>query len=290
MAFFRVGRVFAPGWTGFDMAAQDPAGWLVGAWRGIEDGEDAADQVAGFASRGTNRAVVFGTGFLDTGAGFVGGTVVGIAVQVAGDRGTSALLFGTSLPTPQFQALTAGGGGAAFWQVALAGDDAMRGGPDNDRLLGHGGNDVIDGGVGNDTILGGGWRDTLIGGAGDDVLRNGAGRDAFVFRSAQHGADRIKDFDPASDRIWLDSGAADFAGLGSGGLARRAFALGPAAQDRSDRVIYDPATGILRFDADGIGAEAPVILARMAAGLDLTAAHVRLVDVAPLLELPDFPL
>ncbi|MFN6978948.1 MAG: hypothetical protein ACK4OP_12540 [Gemmobacter sp.] len=121
-------------------------------------------------------------------------------------------------------------------------------------------------------------------------LVGAAGRDALVIRNVQDGADRIEDFDPASDRIWLDSGATDFAGLGPGGLARRAFALGPAAQDRSDRVIYDPATGILRFDADGIGAEAPVILARMAAGLDLTAAHVRLEDFAPLLELPDFPL
>lgn len=44
--------------------------------------------------------------------------------------------------------------------------------------------------------------DTLDGGAGNDILSGGAGADVFILREGE-GADRILDFDPATDRLEL---------------------------------------------------------------------------------------
>lgn len=307
MAFLTIRPVRAADWTGFDMAAQDPAAWLRGAWAGIDDGGFAADQVAGYQSPGLDSAVLFGTGFTDTGTGLAGGTVQGMAVRFAGERGASLYLLGFDLPTPQFFALTAGDGGAAFWHSVLAGRDALRGGAAHDRLAGHAGADAIDGARGNDalwgdggddTLIGDAWRDALRGGAGRDILAGGAGRDtlaggggrdAFVFSGTGAGEDRIADFAVAQDRLWLDINAPAFFDLGLGGLQGRAFALADAAADAATRILYDPATGILRYDSDGSGDTPAVILARMDAGLDLTAAHIRLIDPRPWLVVPDAP-
>ena len=53
-----------------------------------------------------------------------------------------------------------------------------------------------------------------------------------------------------SDRIELAQ--AFFAGIGlAGALDETAFALGGAAGDADDRIVYDDTTGTLYFDADG---------------------------------------
>jgi Ca2+-binding RTX toxin-like protein len=51
-----------------------------------------------------------------------------------------------------------------------AGNDTLEGGEGNDLLNGGAGNDSTDGGSGNDTIVAGGGSDTLSGGAGDDLI------------------------------------------------------------------------------------------------------------------------
>ena len=48
-----------------------------------------------------------------------------------------------------------------------------------------------------------------------------------------------------------------------GALAPGAFQTGTAAHDADDRIIYDPATGNLFFDADGNGAGAAVLFATL---------------------------
>jgi hypothetical protein len=59
------------------------------------------------------------------------------------------------------------------------GNDDLRGGANDDRLMGGEGNDTIRGGDGDDWLEGGDGHDTLFGDAGDDVLLGGAGADTI---------------------------------------------------------------------------------------------------------------
>jgi Ca2+-binding RTX toxin-like protein len=69
----------------------------------------------------------------------------------------------------------------------------------------------------------------------------------------------------------LSAGA--FVGVGQkGSLEASAFALGILATDADDRILYDPATGALRYDADGNGGFAATEFARLGSGLALTHA------------------
>ena len=80
----------------------------------------------------------------------------------------------------------------------------------------------------------------------------GAGPDRFVFTSLNNGAggDRINGFDPDADRFVIDNDV--FTELGNEGpLADNAFFEGAAANDASDRIIYNASTGALFYDADG---------------------------------------
>ena len=71
-------------------------------------------------------------------------------------------------------------------------------------LEGTGGNDVLVGQDGDDLITGGVGDDIIIDGAGSDTLTGGPGRDTFVFRHDGE-IDEITDFDPALDRLDLNS-------------------------------------------------------------------------------------
>lgn len=53
-----------------------------------------------------------------------------------------------------------------------AGDDALEGGVDNDRLFGEMGNDSLDGGLGDDRIFGQNGNDMLRGGDSKDLTRS----------------------------------------------------------------------------------------------------------------------
>lgn len=128
---------------------------------------------------------------------------------------------------------------------------------------------LLTGGAGADTLVGGIGFDTLRGSAGDDVLTGGAARDQFAFNVplARAGIDTLTDFTPATpagsgDRIVLDRDI--FPNLGV--LREEVFRRGTAAQDDSDRIIYDPATGALFFDVDGTGAQAQVQFAIVGVG------------------------
>lgn len=91
--------------------------------------------------------------------------------------------------------------------------DQLGGGTGNDSVDGGGGNDMLFGGLDNDTVLGGAGDDTLYGAAGDDVLGGGAGDDLLfvgtgadvVQFGAGDGADEIRFFSLAEDRIELDN-------------------------------------------------------------------------------------
>lgn len=130
-------------------------------------------------------------------------------------------------------------------------------------------NDTLQGGRGRDKLSGEGGDDRLFGRQGDDRLSGGEGRDTFVFDTKPHrrtNVDRIADFDPRQDSIYLENGI--FKALGRKGswdkpakLAKKAFWKGTKAHDANDRVIYNKKTGALLYDADGTGSTAAVTIA-----------------------------
>jgi serralysin len=141
------------------------------------------------------------------------------------------------------------------------------------EIVGNAGDNTLDGSSGNDTIDGSGGIDILNGGTGNDTLTGGTGGDFFVFNSALNAStnvDTITDFNVAGDTIWIDN--AVFLGLADGALAAGAFTANADgnAGDSSDRIIYETDTGNLYFDADGTGAGAKVLFAKLDAGLALT--------------------
>jgi Ca2+-binding RTX toxin-like protein len=144
----------------------------------------------------------------------------------------------------------------------------------NNTIIGNSGDNILAGLGGNDTLLGGAGNDQLDGSTGNDRLTGGAGADKFVFSTALNatGVDQILDFNVAEDVIWLDD--AVFTAIGTGVLAASAFTTGSAAADASDRVIYDPTTGALYYDADGSGGGAAVQIATLSTGLALTEANI----------------
>jgi serralysin len=140
------------------------------------------------------------------------------------------------------------------------------------RLTGNGGANLLSGDAGNDAIVAGAGADGLFGGAGSDRLTGGTGADSFHF-DATLGAtniDLILDFG-ADDHIRLDR---DIFGAiaADGALARGAFRLGSVAADRDDRILYDAASGKLFYDADGDGAGAARLFAKVDPGTVLSSA------------------
>ena len=121
---------------------------------------------------------------------------------------------------------------------------------------------IVAGNAGANRIDGRGGSDTLIG-------RGGADSFAFTASLGPSNVDTIFDYQVGIDRIELDD--AVFTGLALGALNPNAFRSGAAAQDADDRIIYNPATGALLFDADGNGAGAAVQFAVATTGLAISA-------------------
>ena len=157
-----------------------------------------------------------------------------------------------------------------------AGDDNLRGDQGKDSLFGDDGNDTLSGGVGKDLLEGGNGDDTLIGGNGKDVLKGGAGadtltggrgRDTFVFSDLTDGPDTITDFKSHLDKIGIDfvSGAPETLDADDFFLSTDLSGLGAG-----EALIYDQATGVLSYDADGAGAAPAVEVAHLTPGTELT--------------------
>ena len=145
------------------------------------------------------------------------------------------------------------------------GNDTIAGGDGLDKLFGGAGSDQIDGGLGNDSLDGGTESDTLNGGLGVDTMRGGTGNDYFVFNTAPNAStnyDLITDW-AAGDKIRLENSVfTAFAAIGvnaspaAGAVYSAAGAT--AAHDADDRLIYNPTTGNLYYDADGLGGAAAI--------------------------------
>ncbi|MBM6592947.1 calcium-binding protein [Microvirga pudoricolor] len=140
---------------------------------------------------------------------------------------------------------------------------------------------VLKGNAGRNVITGNDGRNTLHGGLGQDELTGGGGRDVFVFstrvaKKNNQEVDFITDFNVRADSIHLENKI--FKGLGRKGsekkpalLSKDAFWIGKTgAHDATDRVIYDNKRGILWYDADGTGPQAPIQIALMSKKLKMT--------------------
>ena len=92
------------------------------------------------------------------------------------------------------------GGGSADALFGDGGADDLFGNNAGDLLDGGAGNDFLNGGASNDELRGGTGDDDLLGSTGDDQLHGDAGADTFQFR-ANHGVDRIFDFEDGTDVI-----------------------------------------------------------------------------------------
>ncbi len=162
---------------------------------------------------------------------------------------------------------------------ATAGD-VLTGDAADNRLSGGGGADRLSGKAGVDRIDGGAGEDTLLGGAGADLLTGGTESDLFVFDAAPVAGvvDRIADFEAGLDGLVFSRAAF---GLPSGATAL-ALVVGavPAPTGAGPVLLYDdagPGIGTLSFDADGTGAGAAIIIARLLNGAALAQADVTLI-------------
>ena len=197
------------------------------------------------------------------------------AVWDAGGKDTFDFSGYSAAATIDLNAMAFSSVGGLKYNIAIAKgaiiEDAI-GGLSSDEIKGNAAANTLDGGLGNDklygnagidTLKGGGGNDYLYGGAGTDYLLGGTGSDHFVFNSSigSAGVDRILDFAPVYDTIRLEN--ALFSGLGTatGTLGNGKFYTGAAAHDADDRIVYNKATGVLSYDADGSGAGAAVTIA-----------------------------
>ena len=164
--------------------------------------------------------------------------------------------------------------GGKVEQLTLTGRAAIDGTGNSlgNSISGNSAANVLDGGAGKDTLRGGLGNDSLFGGHGNDFLQGGGGADGFYFDTALSGStnvDRLLNFSPVNDTIFLDRSI--FGGIAADGvLSTGAFRSGSEAQDETDRILYDVQTGNIFYDADGTGAAAAVLFARVASGTALT--------------------
>jgi hypothetical protein len=165
---------------------------------------------------------------------------------------------GTALSTVKAKVGENGGDG----YEGTSGKDGYYAFGGNDTLRGGGGNDYLDGGNGNDRLSGGDGRDTLVGGAGGDT---------FVFDTAitTRSRDTMRDFSVSADRIELHLDVMEALGA-AGGLAAKALATGPSAESLDDRIVYDPKSGKLSYDENGVAAGGGVTFAVLGKHLELT--------------------
>ena len=164
-------------------------------------GEAGNDLVAGGAG---NDTVTGGSGndILVGGLFSAGASVVAETGDDLLDGGSGAdTLFGDSWAL-----------GAPLDFGVQGGNDTLRGGSDNDLLVGQAGNDSMAGGAGIDTMLGGDGNDLIRGGDGDDQVWGGNGHDLLLGErgnDALNGGDGRDVLIGGLDADTLDGGADD---------------------------------------------------------------------------------
>ncbi len=155
-----------------------------------------------------------------------------------------------------------------------AGDDLLNGGEGQDWMVGDLGDDILNGGAGNDRVLGGAGNDILSGEQGRNRLTGGADADQFVLNALDKNFDIITDFKAAQgDRITVSvKGMAGQTKRGK--LTADQFTLGASTQQDQAGFVYNAASGNLFFDADGMGGQKQVQIAKLAARTALSSTNI----------------
>jgi len=120
--------------------------------------------------------------------------------------------------------------------------------------------DVIASRGGDMVFDGNGGSDRLTGGAGDDIFR-------FDAALGANNVDVVTSSNVRMDAFALDN--AVFKALKGAALSAKAFVVGKAVEDGTDRIICDNKTGALLYDKDGDGDVAAVQFATVERGLAL---------------------
>ena len=239
------------------------------ALRNVENliGGSAADQFTGDSA--ANR--LEGRGGNDTLSGGTGNDVL-----VGGD-GVDVLNGGLGLDTADFSDRTGAltlrlqGANAATLTNGGTSEDTLRA---IENVIGGSGNDTLTGDAAANTLTGGNGNDRLNGLTGSDVLDGGVGLDRFYFTTALGPAnvDTVRGFEAGTDKIHLARTIfTSLSGQGAGTLSNNFFALEFAA-DADDFIIYDPFNDTLYYDADGSGAGAEVVVAKVLTSGALSAS------------------
>ena len=165
--------------------------------------------------------------------------------------------------------------------VGSAETDQFYGGAGKDRLNGKLGSDVLLGEAGKDTLIGGAGNDRLTGGGGQDALTGGAGNDRFIYTFKNQGGDIITDFSPtgSGNNDSFNFKGTAFGGHAKGSLATAEFQSSNAAVAHTAdvRFFYEADTGILRFDDDGNGAHAAIVIATLQSGATMTINDILII-------------
>jgi Ca2+-binding RTX toxin-like protein len=115
----------------------------------------------------------------------------------------------------------------------------------------------IVGGKKGDTFVGAANDDRFNGGLGKDTMDGGGGEDIFEFtgKLTKKNVDTINNFDSGDDTLFLSKTIFKDVNEDSVGIGKKTFALGTAATDADDRIIYDENSGKLWYDRDGSGGD-----------------------------------
>jgi len=145
----------------------------------------------------------------------------------------------------------------------------------NNVMNGNNGNNLLNGLAGIDNLVGNGGNDTLSGGLGKDSLNGGIGQDKFLFNVAPgiNNADTITGYVAADDTIMLENAIfTKFALTGTINTNNFVVKANPVAADANDYLLYNTATGVLSYDANGNAPGAAVQFATLAGAPALTTA------------------
>lgn len=217
-------------------------------------GDDGNDALSGGAGSDT-LAGLAGNDTLDGGLGadvLNGGAGLDRATYISATAGVKATLTTPSQNTGQAAGDTYN---SIEYLTGSNFNDSLQGNAEANRISGANGNDIMNGMAGDDVIFGGSGNDRIYGHLGNDTLEGNAGQDTFVFHQTlgPTNIDAISDFSVADDTIELENGI--FTALtATGALSANLFKdIAVSAKDADDRIIYNSATGILYYDADGSG-------------------------------------
>ncbi|MFM7029315.1 MAG: S8 family serine peptidase [Chakrabartia sp.] len=187
----------------------------------------------------------------------------------AGDTGLELVTIGTGTSGA---AVTTGTTGLNVDASAVTSPLTIVGNNGANRITGTGSADTLIGNGGNDTLSGGNGNDRILGGLGNDTLTGGAGSDIFVFDTApnnQSNKDTITDFVSKTDQLHFALSTFSGSGLQLGAISAGQFWSGSnvnGAHDADDRFIYNTKSGVLYYDADGMGGQSAVQIAVLGTG------------------------